>query len=235
MDFSRRKLFARLLSASLYGIGSSRLIRPVYSDDAPPLSPAKSIYELSGRIAIDGQKATLNTRIRENSIIETGRNGKLIFAVGKDAFILRGDSHLEIQGDDQFIQGLKLVSGALLSVLGGRFQNQSLVMNTTTAIISLRGTGIYVESEPEQSYVCTCYGMVELSSITDPLSREMIKTTHHDLPRYVLLNAPEGKKIREAPVINHDDDELTLIESLVGRKPPFGSGGYKSTESNPDR
>ena len=30
-----------------------------------------------------------------------------------------------------------------------------------------------------------------------------------------------GKKIRNAPFINHTDQELMLIETLVGRTPPF--------------
>jgi hypothetical protein len=29
--------------------------------------------------------------------------------------------------------------------------------------------------------------------------------------------------IEPAPVINHTDEELILLESLVGRVPPFGS------------
>ena len=32
--------------------------------------------------------------------------------------------------------------------------------------------------------------------------------------------------IEAAPVINHTDTELILLESLVGRKPPFTPGMY---------
>jgi hypothetical protein len=32
--------------------------------------------------------------------------------------------------------------------------------------------------------------------------------------------------IERAPVINHADAELVLLESLVGRKPPFTAGKY---------
>jgi hypothetical protein len=36
---------------------------------------------------------------------------------------------------------------------------------------------------------------------------------------------PEGKNIRPAPFINHTDQELMLIEALVGRTPPFVFAG----------
>ena len=48
----------------------------------------------------------------------------------------------------------------------------------------------------------------------------------------VLTDAPDKmlnplKLIVPAPVINHSDSELELIESLVGRSTPFGRGGYE--------
>ena len=38
----------------------------------------------------------------------------------------------------------------------------------------------------------------------------------------ILAAGAPGSRIRPAPVINHTDAELTLIESLVGRVLPFG-------------
>ena len=37
----------------------------------------------------------------------------------------------------------------------------------------------------------------------------------------MLANEPKGRNIRNAPFINHTDQELMLIETLVGREPPF--------------
>lgn len=88
-----------------------------------------------------------------------------------------------------------------------------------------RGTGLYVEAERERTYVCACYGITDLAALSDPSSRETIESDHHDEPRYILASGAPGIRIRSAPVINHTDFELTLIESLVGRVPPFGAGG----------
>lgn len=63
-----------------------------------------------------------------------------------------------------------------------------------------------------------------------PEARETVSTTHHDAPRYVYAHGEMPiKMIEQAPVVNHTDAELTMLEALVGRKPPFvGSGGEYS-------
>jgi hypothetical protein len=91
---------------------------------------------------------------------------------------------------------------------------------TSTAATGVRGTGLYVESEPERSYVCTCYGEVLISAVDDANVSERIVSRHHDAPRYV-LKAGAARRIQPAPFINHTDVELALIEALVGRTPPF--------------
>jgi hypothetical protein len=124
------------------------------------------------------------------------------------------------------VNSLRLVTGKLLSVFG-KTKHQ---LNTPNATIGIRGTGIYTEADPEQTYVCTCYGVVDLYADNDKNSSETITSQHHDAPRYILSNEPSGKNIREAPFINHTDLELQVIEGLVGREPPFSmaGGGYSA-------
>ncbi len=119
------------------------------------------------------------------------------------------------------VGSLRLLTGRILSVFGGRTPQQSLYLHTATAIIGIRGTGVYLESAPDRSYVCTCYGSTLLTAAGDPASREAIEASHHDAPRYILADAPAGRRIEPAPVFHHTDSELVLLETLVGRKPPF--------------
>jgi len=95
-----------------------------------------------------------------------------------------------------------------------------------TAAIGIRGTGIYVELDGARTYVCTCYGEAELTPLDDPAAAETVRTRHHDEPRYIY---PRGmpRMIEKAPVINHTDAELVLLESLVGRKVPFDPAKYR--------
>ena len=60
----------------------------------------------------------------------------------------------------------------------------------------------------------------------DPAARETVRTSHHEQPRYVMATgAPQ--MILRAPVLNHTDAELILLESLVGRQPPFIGQGVR--------
>lgn len=227
----RREFLTKALSSGLFATGLSGISIPAWSMGKIPqnLPPGKSIYRLSGDVIIDNKTANLDTIISPNSVIKTGNNSKLIFVVGKDAFILRSNSTLEMQGSDVFISGLRLITGKLLSVFGKRKPEQKLGLKTVIATIGIRGTGAYLESEPDRTYICTCYGEASLASLNDRLSTENVVTTHHDAPRYILADAPTGKKIQPAPVINHTDEELELIESLVGRSVPFAfTGDYDS-------
>lgn len=231
IDKQRRNFLIKALSSGLFATGTMGFSLPVMAMGQVPreLPAGKSIYKLNGKVTVDKTLATLDTKITPKSVIETGADSSVVFAVGKDAFIMRSNSKLEMQGGELIITGLRLVTGKLLSVFGKRKKDERLGLKTVVATIGIRGTGIYLESEPEQTYVCTCYGQAELASITDTQSRESVITKYHDAPRYILANAPVGKSIRQAPVINHTDEELELIESLVGRSVPFSfSGDYDS-------
>jgi hypothetical protein len=46
-------------------------------------------------------------------------------------------------------------------------------------------------------------------------------TTHHDHPLYIHDNMKMPTMMVSAPVINHTDAELVMLENLVGRWPPF--------------
>ena len=228
LNEKRRDFIIRALGYGIFATGAAGFSLPVsaMSRMIEPLPPGKSIYQFNGEVKIDGHSATLETSISNKSVIETGADSNIIFVVGKDAFILRSHGKLEMQGDKSIVTGLRLVTGKLLSVFGKRLPEERLGITTVVAYIGIRGTGIYLESEPNKTYVCTCYGTTEISSILDKSSKEIVITEHHDSPRYILANAEVGKAIREAPVINHTDIELELIESLVGRSVPFVDDEY---------
>jgi hypothetical protein len=81
---------------------------------------------------------------------------------------------------------------------------------------------VYIEADPELTYFCTCYGVTDIVSNSDPSSKETVAATHHDKPLYVTADTKQsGNNVRSAGFINHTDQELMLIETLVGRTPPF--------------
>ncbi len=231
IDDPRRDFLVRALTLGLFAApGIGQVLQPVQArGDIPEKLPAgRSIYRLDGDVTVDGRPATLETRIGPNSTIRTGRAGEIIFIVASDAFILRSQSELELgSSDNVIIEGMRILSGRLLSVFGKREKPQTIT--TTTATIGIRGTGVYVESDPEQTYFCTCYGQVRIAANADPNATLDVVSGHHDKPVYILPSASNGDLIVDAPFINHTDSELSLIETLVGRTPPyaFSGGGYE--------
>ena len=192
-----------------------------FSKLADKLSDDRSIFTLKGDVRVNHRTATRETRIRAGDRVSTGEKSEVIFVVGGDSFIMRDNSEMEIAGSNFFIDNLRIVTGKLLSVFARRKSDQSLAISASTATIGIRGSGMYVEVEPELTYLCTCYGKVALSANDDPNETELIKTTNHDAPRYI-SNKPgdSGSRITAAPVINHTNVELQLLEQLVGRQVP---------------
>lgn len=185
---------------------------------------APGVARLRGDVRINGKPAQRGMDVGPGDAVTTGRDAELVVVVGRDAFLIRADSRIELSGDAKrrLLSGLRVVSGALLSVFEpGREKS----IRTATAAIGIRGTGVYVEVEPMRTYVCTCYGEAQLVPLDAPQEAETVRTAHHDQPRYIY---PKGmpRMIEKAPVVNHTDAELTLLESLVGRKVPFNPKSY---------
>jgi len=175
----------------------------------------KGVHRVQGDARVNGAPARRGMDVRVGDVVTTGAASQIIFVVNRDAFLMRSQARLEVGGAAADV--FRIVTGALLSV----FQpGAGKTLRAQNATIGIRGTGLYVETGPGKTYVCTCYGEVEIVPTDDPSQAETVRTRHHEQPRYVL---PKGapRMMMKAPVLNHTDDELTLLESLVGRSPPF--------------
>ena len=219
---------ARLMQLLCCGALAMSPLNPAYArlfgGSARRLEAGRSIYELEGEVLVNGRRADINTRIRGGDTVRTGDTGRIVFAVGGDSFILRSGSELEIGGADFFIDSLRILAGRLLSVFAKRDSGRRLSMSASTATIGIRGSGVYLEVEPELTYLCTCYGQVAVSANDDPDDSELIVSKSHDEPRYITSQSQKGTRIRPAPVINHSNEELELLEAIVGRTTPPGFG-----------
>ncbi len=216
-DDQRRKWLQRLLAGGAFGVVPVPvIIRQVLA--AGQMSGDGGIVRLEGRVSVNGAPARKGTPVKAGDAVVTASGGSAVFVVGKDAFLIREKSRLEIVGAGLAVTALRMLSGKLLSVFGAGGRR----IHTATATIGIRGTGIYVESEPELSYICTCYGTADLQATAMPEARETVVTRHHDAPRYIHAHGDSPiKMIEQAPVVNHTDQELIMLEALVDRVPPF--------------
>ena len=221
-DEKRREYLVRLLTLSGLTMTPLGQLQAFWGSTPEKLPDDKSIFNLEGDVRVNGKRADISTRIGGGDIVSTRENSEVIFAVGGDSFVLRSNSEMEIEGGGFLVNALRMLTGSVLSVFGQRESNQQLVMNSSTATIGIRGTGVYMESEPGLTYLCTCYGQVGLYSNEDLNDSELITATHHDAPKYITDRKIRDTRIRPAPFKNHTDAELKLLEAIVGREVPFG-------------
>ena len=99
-------------------------------------------------------------------------------------------------------------------------------LHTPTATIGIRGTGCYIEAQEQSIYFCLCYGNAEIIPTADPANATLITAQHHDRPLSIRHDS-SLPMMAEATMINHTDAELTLLENLTGRWPPFHDSGKK--------
>ena len=187
-------------------------------------------------------------KVPSDAIVTTGPDSHAVFVIGQDAFLLRANSRLELISDMEAslfsvlaenrasdtiqtdmgtslrvvkkkpkkINGFFLASGKILSVFG----SGSRSLKTPYAAIGIRGTGAYLETSPDRTYICTCYGTADIRSVQDPEVQETVTTTHHESPRFIFADH-HTPRIEKATMFNHTDEELFMLEHLVGREPAF--------------
>lgn len=166
---------------------------------------------------MNGKPLRRGAAVRPGDVVETAAGARVAFVVGEDAFLLRENSRLDLQkadGNGSLLGGLRILSGALLAVFGKGPRR----LSTATATIGIRGTGVYIEASPEQTYFCTCYGDVEISDVHGKERRRVWSGYH--MPTMVYAQMVNDSMMEKADVKNHTDDELIMLEGLVGRTSP---------------
>ena len=225
-EIDRREFLIKMLSAGLAGsVLSTVLARQVLAMGAAGQLP-QGVQKMQGAVMINGIRAQIGSLVVPGDVITTGSASHAVIVVDKDAYLVRENSAIEIMRDtgehhsteQRGVSSIKVTAGKLLSVFGQGARS----VDTITVVVGVRGTGMYVEILDDITYVCLCYGKADIDPKSYPADRISLSTKHHDSPYYFL---PAGMKrgMLRAPVINHTDEELIMLESLVGRVPPFGN------------
>jgi hypothetical protein len=138
-----------------------------------------------------------------------------VIVIKDDAFLVRENTTLEFGDSGGTLSRILIQTGRVLSVFG----KKPIMIKAGIATIGIRGTGAYLEVDPAQVYFCLCYGEAGIDG-PGMAETKVVKTTHHEQP--LMLSETGGTMAaKPGPFLNHSDDELILLESLVGREPPF--------------
>ena len=109
---------------------------------------------------------------------------------------------------------LRLVTGAVANVWG-KGTRRLIVTPTVTA--GTRGTGVYTEVFPAQDnrcYFCNCYGQVDVGAGTSKMESQALY--HQSF--WAEAEAKNGSFLAPAKVIDHTDEEMEYLASLVNQR-----------------
>jgi hypothetical protein len=220
---TKRETLKRLSTVGIFAsAGIAGLIQAALANGAKSLKPG--IHRIKGDVTVNGKPAQAGMSVDNDAAIVTGADSEAIFVIGQDAYLQREKSSVSFTGKAAGATAgvMRVLTGGILSVFGKGDKK----LLTPTATIGIRGTGCYIEAEADRVYFCLCYGSAEVSPTTEPNQIRHIVTKHHEQPIYIHKNSPLPT-MTKAPMINHTDAELELLESLVGRLPPFAENDYR--------
>ena len=220
---SRRRSLLALAAAGAFGpAGLLGVIRDALAAGVKPVAPG--MHRIVGSVTINGQPAREGQLVKPGDRIDTGPKSEAIYVIGQDAYLQREKSSISF-ATEAATGIMRVITGGILSVFGKGEKR----LEVPTATIGIRGTACYIEAEPKKVYFCLCYGAADVAPVADPKRVERIETKHHDHP-IVIHNDSAMPMMADTTVENHTDAELTMLENLVGRWPPFygksGAAGY---------
>lgn len=226
MSNQRRDFLKSLLVAGAgLGCGLLSLRATGHAMGQRPL-PRGIVFIKGPSATVNGQAARVGQELTAGDVLATAPNTSVAFVIGFNAFLLRGGSRLTLPREENLQEGafrfkvIRLDAGGLLSVFE---RNHPKEVQTVTAVAGIRGTGLYCEVRPDHDYFCTCYGEVALQP-RGQSQGEILKARHHEVPRKVYARSGDGTPaIVPAGMDNHTDEELIMLEGLVGRVPLFGA------------
>ncbi|MBF0573360.1 MAG: FecR domain-containing protein [Desulfamplus sp.] len=177
-----------VLSGSAYAMGKAEI--------------PQGIQKVEGDVTVNSIPAKVGDILSPDDVIVTGKNSSVVFTFGDSSCLMRENSKLTLESSDKtgeknkFINLLRLIDGKMLSVFG----KGDKTVETPSAYIGIRGTGLYVEADYKRTYVCACYGKIILRHAIYPSKEETLTTKHHESARYI--NNIEGN-IERAPMLHH--------------------------------
>jgi len=133
------------------------------------------VHELKGSVLINDQPAEMNQTLAANDKIQTLHDGFIKVIFEDSAYSIKKNSVFVLPENTDESLG-HLVKGSLIGAFkkGGERK-----LKISHGILSVRGTGVAVESGHDHSAVCLCYGKIDLDTDQEQISLSTENTKYH--------------------------------------------------------
>ena len=191
-----------------------------------------NVVSSTGDVLVNGKPLLPEQSIYAGDTISTGTRSNLVVVMRSSAFQVRPNTKLMFEGalSSQIVKTLRLINGAIVSVWG-KGEERKIV--TPTMVAGIRGTGVYTEvfeKQDNRTYICTCYGTVELTSG----QYKQISSTQYHEAFWAETTHQRDKPFTPAKMLNHTDEELEFLAQLVNQKTAWQISGRKKHQDGYD-
>ncbi len=125
---NRRYWMAGVGALSITSIISEALAK----GDVPP-----GIAKLDGSATVNGRDAKVGTPVNLGDRVATARGSQAVVVVGSDAFLLRSNTIIEVQGSQGILSSMLVATGQVLSV----FSKKPVAIKPVASWVSTSTTG----------------------------------------------------------------------------------------------
>lgn len=204
--FKRRELL--LGSGATMLLASTALVMPWQAFAEAPDGIIAGPARINGKLQPVGKLKRFTVKTGSKKAVLKSKN---------DIFYLDPETEAEFERDEAgVVTDIAISAGGLLSLFDPK-RSQRASLKTPNATGSIRGTATYFayQAAEERSYVCCCYGGVDL--VNNAGGDKKMRTNYHTA---VVL--PKDGGVESAPYsvpLNHYDDDLATLEAAVGRSP----------------
>lgn len=191
------------------------------------------LQKLTGEVFINGKAAAEKDPISAGDSVRTGKNSTAwVLIQGTAITMIKHLSNVIISGAlDK--NGAPAGQGAALTIHTGAALNYihankkspyPYSIKTPSVIAGVRGTTFFVEIFDEtRTYVCDCFGNLELTSSAAPAVVKKLTTEHHTALLIGQEGSDEDALMKPAGLLHHTDEEIAdmkqIFAATTGLKP----------------
>ncbi|MDX8387618.1 MAG: FecR domain-containing protein [Ghiorsea sp.] len=168
---------------------------------------------------------TKNASVGFGDEVLTGSYGRIGIRLDDNAYRIGSRSRLKLPKEKRGFT-LNLFFGSVLAVF--RHDTQKTI-RTPTAVLGVRGTGIYLSVGNKETYLCTCYGDIDFVDHENENNTAHIHAKHHNA---ITFNHGSGVFSVSQPLLNHISGDLYNLEAIAGRVSPETFTPENSIESS---